>query len=165
MMKLMPPWYTFHKKFKALFENDPDINVGDVREGNETNYAFDVEIRNHEKFIALDRVLPRVKTFGNVALEIVLYDVENNADDFTDRIELYRTIFKGNPIIKDVKEVKDFTGTPVGFVRFQPEVVQFFDDNIGDFEGLWSGLAQDIAKEVFDQETVGIHFCTAAAEK
>lgn len=156
------PWYTFQKKVNALFERDKDITVGEViePEDEKTDYLFDIEVRNHEKFLALDRVLPKVKTFGNVTLGIVLYDEENAVGD-EDRIALYQTIFDGNPIVKDIKDVMDYTGTRHGFVRFRPEVIQFHDDDIGDYDGNWSGLAQDIAAEVFDQELAGIHFCTA----
>lgn len=160
---LEAPWYTFRKKVNALFEQDPDITVGEIIESEDgkVNFLFDIEVRNHEKFLALDRVFPKVKTFGNVTLGIVLYD-EENANGADDRVELYRTIFDGNPIVKDVREAMDHTGTRHGFVRFQPEVVQFFDDDISDFNGNWSGLAQDIAREVFEDEMAGIHFCTAA---
>ena len=155
------PWYTFQKKVQALFERDADIIVGEIteQEDGRTDYVFCIEVSNHEKFLALDRLLPKVKTFGNVTLGILLFDEENNAGE-DDRVALYRTIFKGNPIVKDVKDVTDFTGTRHGFVRFQPEVIQFFDDNISDYSGNWSGLAQDIAAEVFDCELAGIHFCT-----
>ena len=160
---LEAPWYTFRKKVNALFEQDPDITVGEIIESEDekVDFLFDIEVRNHEKFLALDRVFPKVKTFGNVTLGIVLYD-EENANGADDRVELYRTIFDGNPIVKDVREAMDHTGTRHGFVRFQPEVVQFFDDDISDFNGNWSGLAQDIAREVFADEMAGIHFCTAA---
>ena len=160
---LEAPWYTFRKKVNALFEQDPDITVGEIIESEDgkVNFLFDIEVRNHEKFLALDRVFPKVKTFGNVTLGIVLYD-EENTNGADDRVELYRTIFDGNPIVKDVREAMDQTGTRHGFVRFQPEVVQFFDDDISDFNGNWSGLAQDIAREVFEDEMAGIHFCTAA---
>ena len=160
---LEAPWYTFRKKVNALFEQDPDITVGEIIESEDgkVNFLFDIEVRNHEKFLALDRVFPKVKAFGNVTLGIVLYD-EENANGADDRVELYRTIFDGNPIVKDVREAMDHTGTRHGFVRFQPEVVQFFDDDISDFNGNWSGLAQDIAREVFEDEMAGIHFCTAA---
>ena len=160
---LEAPWYTFRKKVNALFEQDPDITVGEIIESEDgkVDFLFDIEVRNHEKFLALDRVFPKVKTFGNVTLGIVLYD-EENANGADDRVELYRTIFDGNPIVKDVREAMDHTGTRHGFVRFQPEVVQFFDDDISDFNGNWSGLAQDIAREVFEDEMAGIHFCTAA---
>ena len=156
------PWYTFQKKVNALFEQDPDITVGEImeQEDGRTDYVFCIGVRNHEKFLALDRVLPKVHTFGNITLGILLFDEENDGLE-ADRIAIYQTIFKGNPIVKDVKDVTDFTGNRQGFVRFKPEVIQFPDDNIGDFDGNWSGLAQDIAMEVFDQEMAGIHFCTA----
>lgn len=156
------PWYTFYKKVKALFDKDPDLTVGEIVEpdGGKVDYMFDIEVRNHEKFLALDRVLPKIKTFGNVTLGICLYDEENEVKD-GDRINLYKTIFEGNPIVKDIKDVTDFTGTRHGFIRFLPEVIQFPDDNINDFDGNWNGLAQDIAAEVFDNELLGIHFCTA----
>ena len=116
---LEAPWYTFRKKVNALFEQDPDITVGEIIESEDgkVNFLFDIEVRNHEKFLALDRVFPKVKTFGNVTLGIVLYD-EENANGADDRVELYRTIFDGNPIVKDVREALDHTGTRHGFVRF-----------------------------------------------
>ena len=42
--------------------------------------------------------------------------------------------------------------------------MQFFDDDISDFNGNWSGLAQDIAREIFGSEMCGVHFCTAPVE-
>ena len=161
-LTLEAPWYTFQKKVKALFEQDPMIEVGEVEEQEDgrTDYAFCIGVRDHEKFLALDRVLPKVRTYGNVTLGIYLFD-EENAETGKDRIGIYKTIFEGNAIVKDIKEVSDFTGTRHGYIRFKPEVVQFPDDNIDDFSGNWSGLAQDIAKEVFDHELLGIHFCTA----
>ena len=156
------PWCTFRKKVNALFERDPDITVGEIVDENDggPDYTFCIEVRNHEKFLALDRVLPKIRTFGNVTLGILLFDEENGAD-VDDRIRLYETIFDGNPIVKDIKDVEDFTGTRHGFICFMPEVLQFEDDNLADYNGNWSGLAQDIAGEIFDQELLGIHFCTA----
>jgi len=161
-LKLEAPWNTYQKKVKALFEQDPDIIVGEVNElsDGKTNYAFDIEVLNHEKFVALDRVMPEVVEFGNVTLGITLYDEENSVST-EDGIEIFATIFKDNPLVEDVKDVVDFTGTRHGFVRFKPRVVQFFDDDISDFNGNWSGLAQDIAREVFGDGLRSVHFCTA----
>lgn len=61
--------------------------------------------------------------------------------------------------MKDIRTVEDSAGITHGFVRFQPEVIQFFQNDISDYNGNWSGLAQDIAKEVFVNQNV--HFCTA----
>ncbi len=161
-LKLEAPWYTFQKKLAALFERDVDIKVGDIYEcdAEDVQYCLDIEVRKHEKFVALDRVLPDVKEFGNVKLAITLYDEENNADN--PDIALYKTIFEGNPILQDIKEIIDPAGVSHVYVQFKPEVIQFFDDDISDYNGNWSGLAQSIAQEVFDNDYRGVYFCTAA---
>ena len=161
MLKLEAPWYSFANKLKVLFERDSDISVGDVvkLDGGEAQYCLNIDVRNHEKFLALDRALPSIKQFGNVKLAIVLYD-EQNANAGSDAA-LYETIFKGNPILNDIKDVVDFTGARHVYVEFVPEVLQFFDDNLQDYNGNWSGIAEDIARDVFDNEVRGVHFCTA----
>ena len=160
------PWYEFNKKVKALFERDPDIIVGELESvtGGNIQYGFDIEVRNHKKFLALEKVLPKEKQFGNVTVGICLYDEENGFGD-EDLVEVYRTIFEGNGIVKDVKEAADYAGTRHGFIRFKPEVVQFFNDDTSDYNGNWSGLAQDIARELFSGEYRGIHFCTAGVDE
>ena len=161
-LKLEAPWYSYQKKIKELFALDCDIKVGDIYEpeGKGADFVFDIEVRNHQKFLALDRVMPKTKAFGNIVLGICLFD-EENVNGAEDVIALYETLFQGNPIVKDVKRVTDQAGIQYGFVRFRPEVIQFFDDDIRDFNGNWSGLAQDIAREVFVDELNGVHFCTA----
>ena len=123
-LKLAAPWYTYQKKVNALFDRDPEIKVGDIilPEDGRADYLFDIEIRNHEKFLALDRVFPKCVQFGNITLAINLYDEENDtgADDV---LTLYETIFRGNPIVKDVRTAIDHMGTKHGFIRFQPEVI------------------------------------------
>ena len=164
-MKIEAPWYTFRKKLNALFQEDPDIIVGEVYETEDglIPFGIDIEVLDHDKYVALDRILPKVKIFGNVNVGITLFDEENTCDADVG-IGLFETIFRGNPIVKDIKAVEDFTDTKHGFVRFRPEVVQFFIDDISDYNGNWSGLAQDIAREVFG-DARGIHFCTASVDE
>ena len=153
------PWYTFQKKVRALFAGDEDYKVGDVRECEDfcADYEFDIEVMKHGKFVALDRVFPKVKAFGNVKLRINLFDVENGGEG---RLDLLRVIFDGNPSVDKIVEARDAADTMHGYVLFKPEVVQFFNDDLSDYNGNWSGLAQDIAKEIFE-DMAGIHFCTA----
>lgn len=153
------PWYTFGRKVKALFGGDPDYRIGEVRECGDAgaDYELDFEVRNHEKFAALERILPKTKTFGNVKLRINLFDEENGAED---RIDLIRKIFDGNPAVSHIAASCDAADVLHGYVLFKPEVMQFFNDDLSDFNGNWSGLAQDIAREIFD-DLPGIHFCTA----
>lgn len=159
--KLSPPWNTYRNQLAALFAQDPQITVSEIREveGQKANYNIDVEVKSHEKFVALDRVLPQMISFGNVFVSVTLYDEENRTEGLP-AVEIFRTIFKGNPIVRDVKEAVDLTGKHYGFVRFEPEVIQFFNDDLTDFNGNWSGLAEDIAKDVFNVNS-SINFCTA----
>lgn len=158
--KISPPWYTYQKKLKALFENDSNIVVGDISEDIDNNPILEIYVNDYEKFIALDRVMPRRVVFGSVSLRIFVQSPKHD-DTIDDYEELYKTLFNGNRIVKDVKVVTDFAKSKHCFIRFQPEVVQFFNDDISDFNGNWSGLAQDIAREVFEDCPAGVHFCTA----
>ena len=155
------PWFTYQKKVKALFERDPDITVGGIYEPEDgtADFGFDIEVKNHEKYLALDRALVKQRTFGNVPLSITLFD-EENVNDAEDYAALFETVFRGNPILSDVKRAIDFAGTQLGFVLFRPEVIQFPDDDTSDFYGNWNGLAEDIAREVFLEGYRGVSFCT-----
>lgn len=164
-MHVEAPWYTFQKKVRALFNGDPDITVNDlvVDEGGEADYVLNIEVRKHKKFVALDRVISTYKEFGNIIVKIELYDVENNG--LNSGVEIYETIFEGNPIMESVKNRVFPDGIPHGYVCFAPEVVQFFDDNLADYSGNWTGLAEDIAREIFENDSTGMQFCTAALDK
>lgn len=161
--KIEAPWYTFNKKVKALFEKDPAIEVSDIYAypKEEGVYGFNISATDEEKYRALKVLIPEQVKFGNIMLKISIFDESLERETIGD---LFATLFEGNAIFRDVQEVEDFTGAAHTFVRFNPEVIQFFDDDISDYSGIWSGLAQDIAKEVFyDVEAEeGVHFCTAA---
>lgn len=161
---LESPWETWCKELKALFSLDTDIGVSDIYEsenGMDTDYGVAIMVKNHEKFLALDRLMPRVKAFGNVTLGIDLYDEENNEVNVS---ELFRTLFDGNGILDSIKTRTDQTGTDWNYVLFKPKVVQFFDDDLTDYNGLWSGLAEDIARDVFSENGRGVCFCTAPVQ-
>ena len=159
-LALEAPWQTFTKKLQALFENDPDIDVSDIYEPANavTTYSVAIQVRKHAKFLALDRLLPSWKGFGNVTLGIDLFDEENEE---VNAAELFKTLFEGNPIVDSIQTKTDPTGTDWNYVLFKPEVVQFFDDDMGDFNGNWNGLAEDIAREVFEENSRNVYFCTA----
>lgn len=163
-LKLEAPWYTYYKMLNALFEQDDEIIVFPIEEYDDgvCDYAIHIDVRNHEKYVALDRVLPAYKAFGSIVVRILLYDVENNSTD--PGVELYSTIFKDNPIVKDIRTCVDGLNVVHSYVEFVPEVIQFFDDDISDYNGNWNGLAEDIAREVFENDGSGMNFCTAAKE-
>lgn len=156
--RLTPPWYIYQKQVKALFEHDPQIIVGEVyQQENGKDYAFDIEVRSHEKFLALDRLLIRFKLFGNVALSINLFDEENANRDAA--IDVCRALFDGNPIVESVEDIVDLAGAHHGFVVFEPKVIQYYADDLRDINGNETTLAQDIAREMF-KDLDGVNFCT-----
>lgn len=162
---LEAPWETWCKELKAMFKYDKDIEVSDIYEpdnGMDTDYGVAIMVSNHEKFIALDRLMPRMKSFGNVTLGIDLFDEENMEVDMA---SMFKTLFNGNPIVDSVQTRTDQTGTDWNYVLFKPDVIQFFDDDLTDYNGLWSGLAEDIARDVFEENGRGVCFCTAPVEK
>ena len=161
-LKLEAPWESHKKMLHAMFDRDPDIEVGEVGTSKNPDFQYfvPIEVRNHDKFVALTKVLKTSLIFGNVKMEIVLYDVEN--EFVNPYAQIYQTLFEGNSIVKDIQTASDITGTPIVYVRFQPEVIQYFDDNMSDFSGNRSCLAQDIANEIFDNNQWSLHFCTAS---
>ena len=160
-VKIISPWQEYQKEIVALFERDPQITVSSIYdyEGKEANYGFDIEVRDHDKYEALARVLPSVKKFGNVTLKITLYETVNNSNA-EDLVAVYTALFRDNPIVDDVCAVVDIFGIKHAYVMFKPEVIQYYRDELMDFNGLRSCLAQDIAKEVFDNSSYNLHFCT-----
>ena len=96
--------------------------------------------------------------FGNITLTIVLCDEENSS--VHPGYELFNTLFKDNPIAKDIKVVRDQAEVDHVFVRFEPQVIQFYDDDLTDYNGNWNGIAEDIAREIFANDW-DVNFCTA----
>ena len=161
-MKLSPPWEEFAKKVKALFKGDEAIDVDDLYESEDEagRYILPIGVKKHEKLVALDRALPKEHEFGNITVFISLYD-EENEEDIEEDAKLYSAIFEGNPNFKDTKAFVDPAGYVHTYVRFEPKVLQFFNDDLSSYDGNWSGLAQDVAKELFDNDYRAVNFCTA----
>lgn len=159
---LTPPWYTFGKMVKALFEGDDEIDVMDVEEteeGEDEDYVLTICVMNHDKAVALDRAMPDTKEYGNVILRIDVIDGTNT--DTNQDLEIFKTIFAGNPIVRDFKTRTDSAGGEWSYCRFEPEVIQFWNDDLSDYSGNWSGLAHDIADEIF-KDKFAVGFCIAA---
>ena len=86
------------------------------------------------------------KEFGNVKLNIEV--IPANVPPKT-KLELFMTAFKGNPAINSIEKVSAY-GQDLGFVIFEPEVVQYPTDDIGDYFGIESTLYENIARDIFD---------------
>ena len=157
---LQSPWVTYRNFLNAMFERDPEVEVGAVDEGDDGIYTVIVMVHNYEKFLAMKDVLHQSIVMGNVTLVINLQcDVDTDKDTVSD-FEKLKTVFQGNNIVKDFKVVTDPAGVDHNFVLFWPEVVQFWNDDMSDYYGNWNGLAEDIARGLF-KVNASVNFCTA----
>jgi hypothetical protein len=154
--KISAPWVTYVSKLKAIFEYDMDVTVTYDDETHEVELLVD----GHDKAEALATLLRTERQFGNVTLTITVKPSNNGTTDV-----LVRKAFAGNDAVSAIVKADDdvpFAGGRT-FVLFQPEVVQFFDDDLSDYNGLCTTLYQDIAREVFDTDAQ-VSFCTDLAD-
>ena len=80
---------------------------------------------------------------------------------------LFGTAFEGNPILNKIYVVEGIFSNRFIYVEFKPEIVQFYNDNLGDLNGNVTTLYETIARNVFNENPnlKGIFYCTAAVEK
>lgn len=153
--QISPPWVTYARKMQALFEQDRDVTV---KYDNESR-TLDLLVEGNDKASAISSILPNEVEFGNVKLTIA---VKPSNDDSPEAI--VRKAFAGNDAVASIETIE--TDVPLfgdrTYVLFKPEVVQFFDDDMTDINGICTTIYQDIAREVFETGP-GVSFCTEIA--
>lgn len=149
-LELQSPWILYMRKLAKMFERDPEINVICDEESN----TIRLLVNNALKAEALTALLPEEKEFGNVVCKITV--IPSNKSSVGD---LFQRAFTGNAAVTKIERVDDFFEDDGVYVIFDPVVVQFFADDIGDFYGNESTLYEDLAREIFEQ-TPQVHFCT-----
>ena len=154
-MKLSPPWITLLSEVKALFKDDPEVEVV----YDEANYVIRLMVTNQAKAEALDKIVRHEVAFGNVTARITVKYTEKNQSEFDAKIATFKTAFAGNPAFVNVIVGGNPVMGQVGYVMFKKEVVQFYNDNLADPEGNESTLYATIAKDVLDSHP-GFYFST-----
>ena len=69
-------------------------------------------------------------------------------------------LFFDNEALIDIAVVHGIFASDLVYVIFKKEVVQYFNDNLGDYNGICSTLYQELAKNVLKPQP-GIFFCTS----
>lgn len=152
-MKLATPWSTYFSEVEALFAKDPQVGVEYV----DNPLAVNIYVTDHEKAYALTKILPTEKKFGNVTMKVTVVPTNFN-NEYTE--SLFRKAFKGNPAFKDVVTVSgDFTFNAT-YVVFAGDVVQFYNDELNDLNGMKTMLYQDVARDVFEDNGLAVFYCT-----
>lgn len=150
-MNISAPWITFYREMEALFKEDPAVNI----EYDEENRTIVLRVAREEKADALSQLLPKMKSFGNVTIKILVLPANELGDT---RIKLFQKAFEGNPAYRYTVSA-DAAGFSADYVVFAKKVIQFFNDDMSDAHGVESTLYEDIAKDIFEEEA-GIFFCT-----
>ncbi len=151
-LRKSPPWQTYYRKVYALFDSDPEVAVM-FSDGEEKVLTLYVD--NTIKAEAIETLLPAEVNFGNVLMKVEV--IPSNTSMTPE--QLFRHAFSGNPILSDVESVDGVLTNPICYVLFEPSIIQFWDDDLSDANGVCTMLPQDVAKDVFNEQQ-GVFFCT-----
>lgn len=150
---MSPPWFSFFREIEAMFKNDPEITIRYVADP----IAVKIYVDNPAKADALEKLLPKSRDFGGTTIYIDV--VPSNTGAKETKAALFRTAFEGNPAFSQMIDIGDVFTNPIHYCVFKKEVVQYWDDNLGDPHGNISTLYQNIAYDIF-KDTEGVIFCT-----
>ena len=158
LLKLSAPWQIYYKELCALFEKDNEIHIiYDV-----DDQIINIYVENEAKADALAEMLPEFKYFGSMKITIMIIPA-NKCNSRRSRGTDIEDIFYKNPIVDDIITIDGVMSNPMTYVIFSKEVVQYYHDNLGDYNGICSTLYQDIAERIFEDHE-GIFFCTNKTE-
>lgn len=149
-MNLSSPWINYYREINALFGCDNEVKVLWY----DAEKEIKIFVQNGRKADAIASLLPTSKVFGNVEVKVTVVPANSNSVDAVTAVE---EAFSGNPALSYIYDAM----TPFGkfcYVVFKKEVVQYYNDDLGDIHGNRSTLYQDIAKDVID--VGGLLFCT-----
>ena len=154
-MKLSPPWITYFHKVQALFEKDNSVTV----DFDESNCCLNIIVKEDiEKGEAIQKLFPSEKVFGNNIMKINVVTIQEPKQIPT--AQIFTNAFKNNPVVEDVINKSDILRDDQTYIMFQNKVVQFFNDDIYDYNGVCTTLYQNIAKDVF-KDFADVHYCTS----
>lgn len=155
IIKKSAPWVTYYREVDALFKKDEEVFVV----FDEENVELRIYVNNQSKASAIQYLMPTEKEFGNVILKIEVIPANGmrmrNVDE-TNILDIVCDAFRENDAVYTVTGVMSMFD--LIYVIFRKEVVQYFDDNLGDINGNCSTLYEVIARDVF--RDVGVKFCT-----
>lgn len=147
------PWVDYYYELEAMFKEDPEVKVV----YDEDNYEVKLFVDSMTKANALAELLPMEKKFGNVTMQVVIIPANKKLDGV--RAYVWKAVFEGNPIVNKIETVEGIFTNPITYIVFRKDVVQYFNDDLGDYYGQCSTLYQEIAKDIFEEHE-GVFFCT-----
>lgn len=155
-LKLSPPWAKIAAEMSQMFKYDAEVHV--VYDEDEQTVSLFVD--TPDKAFALTNLLPEEYVFGNVTLKVRVVPANGLRASSG---SLFEAAFENNGAFSFVKEIKGIFTNNLTYVVFKKRVVQFFNDNLGDYYGNCSTLYETIARDLFGEQE-GVCFCTDVAD-
>lgn len=160
---LTPYWYTYRNQLAALFESDDEIAVYDLVKGEDKGqYILKIETSSEAKFKVLKKVIKPEVHFGNIYVTAEI-SYKDDTDDHIFTANDFNILFKGNSLFNRV-ELAEVMGGQQSFVIFEPQIIQFYNDDIGDYCGNYNETVENTAKAVLNKPR-GTFFCTQSFEE
>lgn len=164
-VNLIAPWNEYYEELNAFFAEDSDVTILYDEEAKDIK----VLVQDPMKAEALTDLLAGEKEFGNTKLTITVVPANKPDTRIKSRLASlkdnegfaaeYRVALQNNNLFGYVYEVENVMGFNAVFVIFQKKVVQYYNDNLGDLNGMKSTLAENIARDIFMVHN-GVFFCT-----
>ena len=168
-LKLISPWRNYYHEIQAFFKEDPYVTVV----FDEDNMEIKLFVNASDKAEALTQILNPEKTFGETTVKVTVIPANKLSEDAklrmksmieTNSFELViGTALDCNRLFYDFRVIKGLLGFNAIYVLFNKRVVQYYNDNIGDLNGVKSTLAEDIARDIFVPRP-GVFYCTNVEE-
>ena len=136
------PWITYVNQVKCLFADDTDVLV----EYNDDKKNLVLKVFDSHRADALTQLLPTEKSFGDVTLHISVVPANKETLSFA---ELVEKAMDGNPHFSQFIKVPMQDGNSFNYLMFEPEVAQYWNDNLADPNGNVSTVYADLAQDVF----------------
>ena len=157
-LDLSSPWETLARKYKALFAGDAEVTVTPDFRGD--NRTIRIYVNNAAKAAALEKIVPKEVALGNVKVAVAVIP----GNDTETIAATLRTAFAGNTAFSRVTEIRpQGCINTITYAEFEPSVVQFWNDDLGNPRGITSELFANIAYDCLDADC-GATFTTAVKE-
>lgn len=151
-LNLSPPWATWYNEINEMFKYDQEVRII----YDEDNYIITLYIDNPVKADALMKILETEVSFGGVTLNINIIPSNRVVES---KGNLFLDAFDGNDAFSYLQVIGGIFASDLTYVVFKNKVVQYFNDSLGDVNGLCSTLYQDIAKIIF-KDLPNVYYCT-----
>lgn len=155
-LKLSAPWFTYAKEVIAMFERDPEIKI----DFNENTLELKMYVDNSEKAEAISQLLPEKKYIGGSTVKITVIPANKMTASSK---SIFDKAFEGNPAFSRTETIEGIFTNPLTYVVFENKVVQFWNDDLSDVNGLCSTLYENIAANIFEGMD-NVNYCTEKGE-